>query len=306
MNRVDRLFAILLQLQQRPRIRAEEIAALFGISRRTVYRDMAALLEMGVPVVSLPGEGYEMAEGFFLPPLLFTPDEAEALFLGAQMLRQQAQGRLVDGAEQALVKLAQVLPIPTKRHVSQLTAVIQFYAEKGRINLDDRRLIQLITAIQERRAIWIRYFSYNRSSLTEREVEPATLTFANGAWYINGFCRLRQDFRAFRLDRVEALRPLPETFTPRDLPSSDPPLMLVDVCFDAAVVRWVRERQHYAFVEDTAVLPNGDVVMTYQVHEGQELVPWLLSWGETAVVLTPDKLRDQIAQKARRLLEKLT
>lgn len=110
MNRIDRLFATLLQLQRRSRLRGADLAAHFGISQRTVYRDIAALMEMGVPVISLPGEGYMLAPGYFLPPLLFTPPEAQALCLGAQMLRQQAQGSLIEAMSAAQQKLYQVLP----------------------------------------------------------------------------------------------------------------------------------------------------------------------------------------------------
>ena len=94
MNRIDRLFAITLLLQARGRLRAKDLAVWFEVSERTIYRDIAALSESGVPVVSLPGEGYELMEGFFLPPLLFTSVEASALLLGAQMLTSHATGRL--------------------------------------------------------------------------------------------------------------------------------------------------------------------------------------------------------------------
>jgi predicted DNA-binding transcriptional regulator YafY len=94
MNRIDRLFGILLILQNQPRVRAQDLAERFEVSKRTIYRDITALSEMGVPIVSLPGEGYELMEGFYLPSLIFTDDEAIALFLGARLLIQQAAGAL--------------------------------------------------------------------------------------------------------------------------------------------------------------------------------------------------------------------
>jgi predicted DNA-binding transcriptional regulator YafY len=93
-NRTDRLFAITVLLQSRTRLRAQDLALRFGVSKRTVYRDIAALSESGVPVVSLPGEGYELMEGFSLPPLAFTTGEASALFLGGRLLAEHATGRL--------------------------------------------------------------------------------------------------------------------------------------------------------------------------------------------------------------------
>src|SRR5262245_45552183 len=114
MNRIDRLFAILLKLQGKSPITSLDLARSFEVSQRTVYRDIAALSEMGVPVVALPGEGYTLMEGFYLPPLVFTPSEATALFLGARMLALEAAGCLPADAEQALTKIAHILPDKTR------------------------------------------------------------------------------------------------------------------------------------------------------------------------------------------------
>ena len=115
MNRIDRLFATMLLLQNKQRVRAEDLAERFAISKRTVYRDVAALHEMGVPIVSLPGEGYELMPGYYLPPLLFTPDEAGALFLAANMLIQQAEGQTAQDVATGLAKITAVLPPQTRQ-----------------------------------------------------------------------------------------------------------------------------------------------------------------------------------------------
>ncbi|HRQ37151.1 MAG TPA: HTH domain-containing protein [Chloroflexota bacterium] len=134
MNRIDRLFAILLLLQKKSRLRAQDLAAEFEVSKRTIYRDITALSEMGVPIVSLPGEGYELVEGFFLPPLLFTDKEATALFLGARLLLQQAASTQVGDAERALTKLAVALPEKTRQQVESLTKIIGFIVPQERFN----------------------------------------------------------------------------------------------------------------------------------------------------------------------------
>src|SRR6185369_16491558 len=88
MNRTDRLLAIVLELQAKGWQRAEDLAETFEISKRTIYRDMDALAESGVPVVSSPGQGYSLIEGYFLPPVHFSPDEAIMLLLGAEFMAQ--------------------------------------------------------------------------------------------------------------------------------------------------------------------------------------------------------------------------
>ena len=215
MNRIDRLFGILLLLQRKRRVRAEDLARTYEISERTIYRDMLALQEIGVPIVSLPGVGYELVEGYYLPPLLFSPSEASALFLSARMLMAHTSGHLSADAESALAKIAVVLPGRMRQEAERLAETIEFVMPPVRFDTDDAHLATFQQAIRERRVVQLRYHSYNRDQTTERDIEPDYLTYSNGTWYVNGYCRLRNDLRAFRFDRIERLKLLPDTFVPR-------------------------------------------------------------------------------------------
>src|SRR5690349_73154 len=110
MNRTDRLLAIVLEIQARKQVRAEDLAALFEVTKRTIYRDMDALAESGVPLVSIPGQGYSLVEGYFLPPLSFTPDEATMLLLGADFVAQNFDAQYSLAAQTASSKIVTVLP----------------------------------------------------------------------------------------------------------------------------------------------------------------------------------------------------
>lgn len=305
MNRIDRLFAILLVLQKRAIVRAEDLAARFEISKRTVYRDVAALSEMGVPVISLPGEGYGLMAGYFLPPLLFTTDEAAALALGAQWLAQQATGRLPAATAEAMAKLSHVLPKPTREEVEQLTSILRFYNTNAPFDLHDPLLATLQKAITTRQAVAIIYHGLRSDEVTERIIEPRHLTYGNGAWYVEGYCRLRQSHRSFRLSRIENCRLLQESFVPRERQPARAPMITVVVRFAHTTARWVRERQHYAFCEEAATANDG-VTMIYQVEDLQEIRSWLFGWGSQAEVLEPHELRTAIATEARKLWEMLT
>jgi predicted DNA-binding transcriptional regulator YafY len=304
MNRIDRLFGILLYLQGKSHVRSHDLASTFEVSQRTIYRDVAALSEVGVPIVALPGEGYTLMEGFYLPPLVFTPSEAIALFLGARMLSIQPAGHLPGDAERALAKIANILPEPTRQYVERLTEIIRFFAPSERFNLDDPRLLILQQSILERRAVHLRYHSYNQNETTERDVEPHELSYSDGSWYVSGYCRLRQDIRNFRLERVEELKLLDETFPIRSIRAVTPEPILVSICFAETIVRWVRERQHYGFQREEPT-PK-DVVMVYKVESTSEIKPWLLSWGAAAEVLSPQEFRDEIRQEAYKLADMLT
>jgi predicted DNA-binding transcriptional regulator YafY len=306
MNRIDRLFAILLLIQRKRRVRAIDLAQAFEVSERTIYRDMAALSESGVPIVALPGAGYELVEGYYLPPLLFTPDEAATLFLGMQMLLAHMEGRMSADAERALAKVALVLPARLREHTERLASSIEFFLPQMRFDLDDPHLATSQQAIRDRRVVRLRYHSYSRDEITEREIEPHTLTYAGGAWYLNGYCRMRQDVRGFRLSRIERLEVLRETFEPREAPIPAPAASDVRVRFDTRIARWVRERQHYAYQNEEPPTGEDGPVMIYRVHTLSELVPWLLGWGASAEVLDPPELREQLRAEALKLAQLLT
>jgi len=176
MNRIDRLFGYLLLLQRREVLRAADFAAAFEISRRTVYRDIQALGELGVPLVTLPGQGYTLLEGYFLPPLVFSKEQAAALLLGTQMLLRQADWKLSSEGERAVEKIQAVLPRETREQVTRLLEIIAFYLPPNRFDLTDPTLMAMQRAIHERRAVALRYTSYRDTVTRERIIEPSGLT----------------------------------------------------------------------------------------------------------------------------------
>jgi predicted DNA-binding transcriptional regulator YafY len=304
MNRIDRLFGILLLLQTHRRIRAQDIAAHYEISERTVYRDISALMKLGVPIIGQAGEGYGLMEGFFLPPLIFTQDEAKALFLGAKML--ETSGNLRAGAAQALEKLRAALPTRVLQEADGLATIIHFYFEQNQFHLDAPFLQDLQQAILNKQVVYLRYRNWDGQESTEREIEPFQLMYSTQAWYVTAYCRLRQDIRSFRLERIEAMRLLPKYFsTDYELRPAEPPHITVQVRFSEKCIRRVRERQHYGFQSETRD-NSGRWVMTYQVHHLSEIKSWILGWGAEAEVLAPDELRMEILEEIQKLLTLLT
>src|SRR5437588_903585 len=148
MNRTDRLLAIVLELQARGRQRAEDLAATFETSKRTIYRDIEALSEAGVPLVAVPGQGYSLMEGYFLPPLTFSADEAAMLLLGSDVMAGSFDRQYRAAAESAGRKIGAVLPEGLRHDVEALRASIMFLA--GRREAGTERLATLRRAILER------------------------------------------------------------------------------------------------------------------------------------------------------------
>jgi predicted DNA-binding transcriptional regulator YafY len=304
MNRVDRLFGIILLLQHRRRVRAFDIAQRFEIGIRTVYRDVNALLESGVPIISIPGIGYELMEGYTLPPLAFSTDEAVGLFLSGKMLLAHTTGRTAKHTERAIERLALAMPKEVREQAESLTQAIGFFAPRARFDLGYPHLESLAAAIRDRRVVRFTYQALNQTDGIQRELEPEHLVYDQNAWYISGFCRLRHATRAFRLERLADLEILPETFSTRTVTTESQALITARIRVLPEARRWVLERQHYGFqsLEESEEGP----VMTYAVKAISELVPWLLAWGVQAVPLEPAALRDAIRVEAQGMLEQLT
>lgn len=308
MNRIDRLLGYLVILQGRSLVRAQDLARRFEISERTVYRDMEALCEVGVPIVGLPGEGYQLLSGYYLPPIMFNESEARALSLAVSLLTGfTAAGETKSAAESALEKIRAVLPKATLAQIEALCAVLGFYSiRQPPLNLDDPTFLRLQQAIQQQRVVHLHYHALHDNQVTERDVEPLHLAYLDNAWVLTAYCRLRHDQRNFRLDRIDRLTVTKATFAPRELApqgrsTAGTP---VTVRFDAAVVRWVRESQHFTFRHAEPSAADGSTVMHYLVNDFGQLRGWLLGWGDQMEVLAPTELRQTLHQTARQIAER--
>lgn len=301
---MDRLFALVLHLQQHRRTQAQALAQAFEVSERTIYRDIVALNEAGVPIVSVPGQGYELMGGYYLPPLVFTAAEAAALMLGAHMLRAASADPTTHQVEGAIRKLTVALPSGTREAVERQTNLISFLPARAPFNPAHPHLQMIQTAIEGRRVLRVTYHSFSRDERSIRDVEPDRLWYDVNAWYLEGYCRWRGGLRAFRLDRMEALTIMDEHFVPRDLAAEAGVRLRATIRFTPSVVRWVLERQHPAF--QTATQDPRGVAMTYDVETLNELLPWLRSWGADAEPVAPPELRHLVREEARRTLEQLT
>ncbi len=301
MNRIDRLMGYLLMLQSRELVRAQDFAEQFEISERTVYRDMQALCEVGVPIAAMPGEGYRLMAGYYLPPIMFTPDEARALFLAVAMLDGfTSEGETKTAVSTALAKIQTVLPRATRRQVEALQTILHFYAfPSPSLNFDDATFVSLQEAIHRRQVVHLRYHAQHSNRITERDVEPSHMVFLDKAWMLVGYCRLRQGERVFRLDRIDHLHITNENFIPQHMPDRDRKRGDVQILvrFSPDIVRWVQERNHFSHISSKP-MADGGIEAVYQPRSLDQITGWLLSWGAEMEVLAPPELRRQIAETA--------
>ncbi len=307
MNRVDRLLGYLLIFQGRDLVRAQDLAARFEVSERTVYRDIEALYEVGVPLVGMPGEGYQLMPGYYLPPIMFGEAEAKALFLAIAMLTGLTEpGPTHAAARSALEKIRVVLPKATLTQVEALQAILGFYnIGRPSLDLDNPTFLQLQQAIQQRRVVVLQYHAQHDNQITERAVEPLQLAYLDNVWVLTGYCRLRQDQRVFRLDRIDQIQLTKELFTARPIQSHRSPEEgeLVTIQVDTAIARWVREAQHFTFVGEE-VTEKSDTLMHYRVRDIDKFVSWLLQWGERVELVAPVALRGEMQRRVLAMAER--
>ena len=310
MNRTDRLLAIVLELQARGRQRAEDLAATFETSKRTIYRDMLALGEAGVPLVSIPGLGYSLMEGYFLPPLSFSSEEATMLLLGSGVMALSFDAQYREAAQAAGRKIAGALPETLREEVQYLQNAIRFVASSSPTESQEK-LQQLRRAIIERITVRFVYHARYGSSHAQqepqtREADPYGLVHINQTWHLSAYCHLRQAMRIFRLDRMETLELLPRTFNRSGLRWSEPRKrnepggIIVRVLFDHEVTRWVRESRSFYTIQEEET-PEG-LLVTLNVRQENEPLNWLLSWGSHVRVLEPKTLRARLADEAQAMV----
>lgn len=310
MNRIDRLVATVLLLQTRRLIRAQDIAEHFEISKRTVYRDLRALEEAGVPLAGEAGEGYSLVEGYHLPPVMFTHEEAGALFVGGEFVERFTDASLRKHVQSALLKIRAVLPEEKQEYLERLQQATAIYTRPASFiaGYRDDALATIQHALVQRSVLSMEYFSNHRDSLTQRCVEPLALLYYNDHWHLIAYCRMRADYRDFRTDRIKTLRLCEETFAPhqnfslkqylQDFQRLDNP-QEVQIKFKPEIARYLRERNHFGFVEET-VCADG-VLMTFLVPRLEVMLSWLLSFGTHVEIVAPLALRSLLAQKAQSL-----
>jgi predicted DNA-binding transcriptional regulator YafY len=308
MNRTDRLLAIVLELQAAGRRRAEDLARTFEVGKRTIYRDIQALCEAGVPIVSTPGQGYSLAEGYFLPPLRFAPDEALMLLLGGDVMAASFDAEYRAAAQSAGRKIAGALPEHLRDEVRSLQASIRFIAE-GASSREADMLRQLRRALVGRHTVQFRYHARGGEDAggvwSQRTVDPLGLVHVGGAWHVVAFDHTRQDQRTFRVERAEQLRVLAQTFErPLDFRLERSPIewpIVVRALFSPTIADWVRESPSFFAVAEEQ--RDDGLLITFRVRHERDLLSWLLSWGRHVCVLEPESLRVLLADEAAHMLQ---
>ena len=308
MNRIDRLMAINLVLQGSRVARAEDIARRFEVSLRTVYRDLAALSEAGVPIVAEAGIGYSLMRGYRLPPIMFTAGEASALATAGLTARHTGDASLSDSIESALLKVKAVLPDEQKAGLERLEKSLAIGFANRTEPVSSENLVDLQMALAERRVLKLVYESGGRGERTMREVEPIGLVHYLEKWHLIAWCRLRKDSRDFRIDRIRKMDIMEEKIEKPKMASLQEFLekerrletpVHVRIWFHRQVSERAKRQWSLGLIDEE---DEGEgSILTLATGDLEWMVGWILSFGNRARVIEPGELRSKLADEAKRL-----
>lgn len=194
--------------RMRRAVTAQRIADDFGVCRRTVYRDIQDLMNTGVPVYGEAGVGYVIDKKYYLPPVVFDPDELEAISLGIAMVRNWTDAQFAEKANSAFEKIQATLPANLLAELQQLATYAMPSASKIPWEVSFSKVRE---CIRSRKKIVLSYIDLKQQT-TNRKVRPLSLVFFGPVWVLVAWCELRGDFRNFRLDRIKDFKDSGEIF----------------------------------------------------------------------------------------------
>ncbi|WP_316820557.1 YafY family protein [Pedobacter gandavensis] len=313
-KRFDRIVAILIQLQSSRIVKAQELADRFQVSLRTIYRDIRSLESSGVPILSEAGSGYSIMEGYRLPPVMFTREEAGSFVAAEKLMQQLTDKTLGTNFCSAMFKVKSVLRNKDKEWISALES--QILVSPGQVLFNHKvpdALEIVMESIASQKQVDLKYQAFEANEPGQRTIEPVGLFHENNYWYILGYCHLRQDYRHFRTDRIDQIKLKDDIFLNKH-PSLDElrnkevtreEQIRVRILVEKKILKYLQKsKKLYGFVkeEDRGI----HVEMTFMICGAYEGFPrWYLTFGDYAEILEPETMKEQVYQLATKVMANL-
>lgn len=299
MNRLERMSAILVKLQSRPLVTAREIAEQFGVSLRTVYRDIRSLEESGVPICGEAGLGYSLVDGFRLPPLMFTTEEALSFMMAEKLLSHHADDDTYGSFRVGMDKVRAVLKAVEKDFLHSLDDYVRVPKSENIPPPVSTNVMQpLLKSLMHKNQVVIEYKAGYNDEITLRTVEPQGVFFMFHCWYVTAWCTLRKDYRTFHLGRIHSITLTDEPFCREHPPLDD----LINTIYyndnyTRVVLRVSKEANRMIGAAKhlhglTEEQPDGDhFIQTYETYSLDRFARWYISFGDMAEIREPEELK---------------
>lgn len=306
MNRIDRISAILIHLQSRKIVKAQDIADRFDISLRTVYRDIRTLEQAGIPLIGEAGMGYSIVDGYRLPPVMFTPEEAMAFITAEKLVAQLTDSSNAESYKSAMYKIKAVLDPDKKEMLQNIGDHIEVFKHPGQQNIQpDLSILQpVLKSVDQRKVLKIGYLARYNHEQTERLVEPLGVFYQDNNWHLIAYCQMRADYRDFRLDRISSMYLTDQRFsrehtTLKDYlahkkhgyESDDAPLVIIRVKKSVAI--WLDTQKYYhGYISESVT--DDELEMTFVTTSLEGFARWFMMFGDQATIVSPEILKDRV------------
>ena len=313
MNRIDRLTAILIQLQSKRVVKAQDVAERFNISLRTVYRDIRTLEEGGIPIIGAAGVGYSIMDGYRLPPVMFTMDEATAFLTAEKLIEKLTDTSTEESYKSAMYKIKSVLRATEKDYLENIDEHIQVLnnSHVPRPKNIPNPIQVILKSISEKKVVYMEYFSNHKQEKTKRNIEPVGVFYSGHSWHIIAFCQLRNDYRDFRTDRISHISQTSHSYN-KEHPSlktylkqlsKERELETVIMRVDKKILGHFGDQLFYnGFVSQKDLKDR--VEMTFLSASLKGFARWYMMFGDYADIISPDSLKDTIREIATAISKK--
>jgi len=315
MNRIDRISAILIQLQSKKIVKAQDIAERFGISLRTVYRDVNTLNEAGVPVIGEAGVGYSIAEGYRLPPVMFTVEEATTFLTAEKLVEKLTDKKTFSIYQSALFKIKAILRSSEKDHIDHLQEHIAVLGNHylPRTERETGYMQEILDSIVHKTVVQMNYAAIGSGETTKRNAEPVGIFFMAGHWYLIAWCQLRNDYRNFRVDRIQQLQATSLPFQKQhpsltaylnQVTKKEKQLQKVVMQVNKHIIKYFGEQKYYnGFVSEKEL--EHTVEMTFLTSSTEGFARWYMMFGDDAEIISPQSIKTRVKEIAGALLKKV-
>lgn len=297
-KKIDRVTSILIQLQSKPVVRAQDLAEKFDVSVRTIYRDIKTLENAGIPIFGEAGTGYSLVDGYRLPPVMFSKEEVLS-FITAEKLMQKFSHESIDSHyNSAMEKVKAVIRNSEKNMVTSVENQIDIYSYRPKNQDNIKNIIPtILESIAHKNQLKIHYKNVNNQA-TERVIEAVGIFYEVNYWYMMAFCTMRQDFRQFRIDRILKLEKTTNTFHQqygnigdyRKKPNTEK--VEVKLLVQKMVMPYLsNSKKYYGLISEEENEDN--MLMTFETESIQEGFPrWLITFLDFAEIIEPEYLKD--------------
>lgn len=299
-NRLDRISALLVQLQSRPIVKSSEMAERFAVSQRTIYRDMRTLSEAGVPICGNSGIGYSLVEGYRLPSLMFTKEEAIAFLTAEKMIEQLTDTQNSNYFRQGMDKIRAALRAVDKKYLHDMDNTIAVYKSRNAGESLPNLMQVILSSINDKQIVEIDYTNADDNT-SKRALEAVGITYSHPRWYLSAWCHLREEYRMFRLDRIRNIKTTGNVYTKTHPPlesllGCDDPQCLTEVVLHTSkeIARYYADRCYFMGLTHEKELADGRTEQTYMAYSLESLARWVLANADTTTVVKPVEVKDII------------